>query len=66
MSSGFKKALNNSVISPYNKYATVNERLATVISTNKKKRTCDISYINIDGIKVNAKNIPVRKIGLMS
>lgn len=58
--SNFKNSLKNNVISPYNKYNLTQEKLGEVIGTDKKTKTCTVSYRNVDGIKVVKKNVPVK------
>lgn len=58
--SNFKKNLKDNIISPYNKYNLSQEKLGEVLSVNKKKKTCTVSYRNIDGIKVITDNVPVK------
>ena len=60
MSSNFKNNLKNNIIAPYNKYNLSQEKLAEVLDTDKKKKTCTISYRNIDGIKKVTPNVLVK------
>lgn len=58
--SNFRKNFRDNVVAPYNKYNLSQEKLAEVIEVNKKKKTCTVSYRNIDGIKVISDNVPVK------
>ena len=58
--SNFKKNLKDNVVAPYNKYNLSQEKLAEILDTDKKKKTCTISYRNVDGIKQIKSNVPVK------
>lgn len=58
--SNFRKSFRDNIVAPYNKYNLSQEKLGEVLDTNKKKKTCTISYKNIDGVKVVAPNVPVK------
>ena len=48
--SNFRKNFRDNVVAPYNKYSLSQEKLGEIIDTNKNKKTCTVSYKNIDGI----------------
>lgn len=56
----FKNKLKDGVIAPYNKYNLSQEKLGQVISINKDKRTCTVTYRNVDGIRLVKDDVPVR------
>lgn len=56
----FKNNFKSNVISPYNKYNLSQEKLGEVIESNKDKKTCTVSYRNVDGVKVVKNNVPVK------
>ena len=58
--SNFKKNFRDNVVAPYSKYNLSQEKLGEIIDTNKKKKTCTVSYRNIDGIKVISSDVPVK------
>lgn len=58
--SSFKKGFRDNVVAPYNKYNLSQEKLGEIIDTNKNKKTCTVSYKNVDGIKVVAADVPVK------
>lgn len=58
--SNFRKNFRDNVVAPYNKYNLSQEKLAEVLDVNKKKKTCTVTYRNIDGIKIVADNVPVK------
>ena len=58
--SNFKKNLKDNVVAPYNKYNLSQEKLAEILDTDKKKKTCTVSYRNVDGIKKISTNVPVK------
>lgn len=59
--SSFKKNFKDNVIAPYSKYNQSYNKIAEVIDTNSKKKTCTISYINLDGISLIREDIPYKK-----
>lgn len=58
--SKFKKSLKDNIIAPYNKYNLSQEKLGEILDTDKKKKTCTVSYRNVDGIKKVTPNVPVK------
>ena len=56
----FKNKLKDGVIAPYNKYNLSQEKLGQVISADKDKNTCTVTYKNVDGIKMVRDNVPVK------
>ena len=58
--SNFRKNFRDNVVAPYNKYSLSQEKLGEIIDTNKNKKTCTVSYKNIDGIKVITSDVPVK------
>lgn len=58
--SNFKKNFRDNVVAPYNKYNLSQEKLGEVLDTNKKKKTCTVSYKNVDGIKIISTDVPVK------
>ena len=58
--SNFRKNFRDNVVAPYNKYSLSQEKLGEIIDTNKNKKTCTVSYKNIDGIKVITSEVPVK------
>ncbi len=58
--SNFRKNFRDNVVAPYNKYNLSQEKLGEIIDTNKNKKTCTVSYKNVDGIKVIASDVPVK------
>lgn len=58
--SNFRKNLKDNIVAPYNKYNLSQEKLAEILDTDKKKKTCTVSYRNVDGIKKITSNVPVK------
>lgn len=58
--SNFKNNLKNNVISPYNKYNLSQGKLGEVINVNKDKKTCTVSYKNVDGVRTVKSDVPVK------
>ena len=58
--SNFRKNFRDNVVVPYNKYNLSQEKLAEILDTDKKKKTCTISYRNVDGIKMITSDVPVK------
>lgn len=58
--SNFKKNFRDNIVAPYNKYSISQEKLGEILDVNKNKKTCTVSYKNVDGIKVIASDVPVK------
>lgn len=61
------KAIKNNILSPHDKYAIAQEKVAEVLATDERRETCDILYISVDGVPTTASGVPVKtKSGLFA
>lgn len=55
-----KNKLIDNIIAPVASSHSATFIRATVNSTNEKKNTCTVTYINSEGVKVKQKDVPVK------